>query len=151
MEALEEALREFARRKLVALDHDTGEIFVLDWPRWLRFETVRSRGALWSSIDRIKNQKLSTELKNAYKSKPRPGKGVGVEMGVVFPSTKETNASLPPGWWESDEGVVAAGKALNLNARPGETMSSFKARIRACFENSHAQPRKVSRTSTATS
>lgn len=128
VDALEEALREFERRKLVALDHQTGEIFVLHWPRWMRFNTVGARGALWTSIDRIKSQKLSTLAKKAYESIPRPRKGV--EVGVVFPSSKETAGVLPQGWWESDEGIIAAGKVLNLTARPGEAMLSFKTRIR---------------------
>lgn len=134
IEALEEALREFERRKLVALDRETGEIFVLSWPRWLHFRTPSARGALWTSIDRIKSQKLSTAVKKAYESIPRPGKGVVVGVKKVFPSSKETDLILPPGWWESDGGVVAAGKTLGLEARPGEIMPAFKARIRAEIE-----------------
>lgn len=132
---LEEALREFERRKLVALDNETGEIFVLSWPRWLNFRTPSARGALWTSLDRIKSRKLSTIAKSAYKSIPRPGKGVGV--GVVFPFTKEIGQTLPPGWWESDEGVMAAGRLLKLNALPGESMGAFKARIRAAVDRQH--------------
>ncbi|MFQ1064286.1 hypothetical protein [Bordetella trematum] len=41
---LEEALREFERRKLVALDSETGEVFVLSWPRWLNFRTPQREG-----------------------------------------------------------------------------------------------------------
>lgn len=140
VEVLEEALREFERRKLVALDHETGEIFVVSWPRWLNFRTPSARGALWTSIDRIKSQKLSTLAKSAYESIPRPGKGVRVGVEKVFPSTKEIGPSLPPGWWESDEGVIAAGALLDLVARPGETLAAFKARIRAALEHRYAPP-----------
>jgi len=138
VDALEEALREFERRKLVAMDNDTGEIFVLSWPRWLNFRTPSARGALWTSIDRIKSTKLSTLAKSAYKSIPRPGKGVGV--GVIFPFTKEIEPQLPPGWWETDQGVALAAQLLHLKARPGESMGAFKARLRHEVERLRLAP-----------
>lgn len=131
--ALDEALREFERRKLVALDHETGEIFVLSWPRWMNFKTPQARGALWSSIDRVKSQKLSTFVKKAYESIARPGKGVGVGKGLPPSSVNRDARLLPAGWWGDEQRTIAAGKQLGIESPPGESMEMYRSRIRAAL------------------
>lgn len=137
---LEEALREFERRKLVARDQETGEIFVLSWPRWMTFKTPAARGALWPSIDRIKSPKLSTLVKNAYESTPRPGKGGEKGRMRVGSSSfeEEQRASLgrgalklPQGWWESEAATIAAGKVIGILPLPGEDMRTYRDRLQS--------------------
>lgn len=45
-------------------------------------------------------------------------------------NTPQTQAKKPVDlWWTTDHGVIAKGKELGLNPRPGETMGEFKGRI----------------------
>lgn len=66
--SLVDALEEFERRKLIMWDRDTCELFVVDWPRWHRFGSPASLGALKASISKIQSKKLAAVVKNAYKS-----------------------------------------------------------------------------------
>ena len=139
VDALEEALHEFERRKLVVLDRETGELFVLDWPRWHNFRTPASRGALWASIDRIQSAHLSTLAKKAYESIPRPGKGTEMGKGMGLPSTTVNDGvatagiDLPPGWWSDEQKTLTVGRQLGLEPNPGETMEMYRARIRSAL------------------
>ncbi|ASU38152.1 hypothetical protein hmeg3_07455 [Herbaspirillum sp. meg3] len=65
---LRDAIDEFRRRGLLDLDKDTGEVYVIDWPRWHLFKTPAALGALRSSVNRIQSKKLLITVKNAYKS-----------------------------------------------------------------------------------
>ncbi|UKV76644.1 hypothetical protein FOC29_20140 [Burkholderia vietnamiensis] len=147
VDALDEALREFERRKLVLLDRETGEIFVLDWPRWRNFKTPAARGALWASIDRIKSPRLPTFVKKAYKSIPRPGKGGEMERGLPPSSVNggdapDSSFELPYGWWRDPEKTRVAGQQLELEAKIGESMAEFRDRIRAAIAGGHAQRKR---------
>jgi hypothetical protein len=72
--SLSDALDEFARRSLISRDKETGEIWIVDWPRWHLYNTPQARGALWSAIGKIQSRKLWISAKNAYESIPKPGK-----------------------------------------------------------------------------
>lgn len=62
------ALKELEKRELIIRDTKTGEIYVLDWPRWHHFKTAAAVGALRASILRIKSQKLKILAESDYKS-----------------------------------------------------------------------------------
>jgi hypothetical protein len=66
--SLVDALEEFERRELIMWDRGTSEIYVVDWPRWHRFISSASFGALKASILKIQSKKLAVVVKNAYKS-----------------------------------------------------------------------------------
>ncbi|HDR8951137.1 hypothetical protein [Burkholderia vietnamiensis] len=87
--SLDDALDEFVRRGLIARDKVTGEIFVLDWPRWHRFATPAARGALWASIARIQSDVLRAKVESSYKSIPLPGKGKDKEKGKASSNEEE--------------------------------------------------------------
>lgn len=40
--SLSDALDEFARRNLIFRDKDTGEIWIVDWPRWHLYNTPQA-------------------------------------------------------------------------------------------------------------
>lgn len=214
---VEDALHEFVRRGLVERDTETGEILVVDWPRWHRFETTAARGALWASIHKIQSRKLWITIKKTYETIPEPAKGKDKDkvkassieeesnnrpiptstspknnfsasskniknqtpgpsrtlMGIkcwteddqkdaIFLQTKYgiqkvtdavkqlesddidplpsrvksqlqgrlTRLSLPSSWWSTGQGTVDAGKILKLDSPRGESMESFRQRIR---------------------
>ena len=98
---LDDALDEFSRRDLVQRDKATGEVFVVDWPRWHRFDSMPARGALWSSIARIQSRDLWIKVESAYKSIPKPGKGKEKENA----SSKEEGALRLPAGANVNSGV----------------------------------------------
>jgi hypothetical protein len=67
--SLVDALEEFERRNLIMWDRSTSEIFVVDWPRWHRFNSPAALGALRASVGKIQSKKLSMAVKKAYESK----------------------------------------------------------------------------------
>ncbi len=73
--SLDDALDEFVRRKLIVRDKETGELYIVDWPRFHRFSTPAARGALWASIGKIQSINLRDLAEKAYKSIPLPSKG----------------------------------------------------------------------------
>jgi hypothetical protein len=125
--SLDDALDEFSRRGLIQRDKSTGEVFVVDWPRWHRFDSVPARGALWSSIAKIQSRDLWIKVESAYKSMPKPGKGKEKEKAS---SKEEGTMRLPAGWWRTTEGMVRADKLVGIEAWPGEDPSDFQRRIR---------------------
>lgn len=42
---------------------------------------------------------------------------------------EERDARIRRGWWASEAGIVEAGLAVGLRARPGESLAEFKARV----------------------
>ncbi|WP_157644620.1 hypothetical protein [Burkholderia ubonensis] len=110
--SLDDALDEFVRRALIARDKVTGEIFVLDWPRWHRFATPAARGALWASITRIQSSALREKVESAYKSIPFPGKGKEKEK------EKEKGKASSN---EEEPGAGGRGIRLRSNVAPWRT------------------------------
>lgn len=66
--SLADALAEFHRRKLIDLDHATGEIMLPDWFRWYKPRTPAACGAVESSIKKILSLDLREKVEKSYKS-----------------------------------------------------------------------------------
>jgi len=60
------------------------------------------------------------------------------KSGNALPVDKSSNGKSKPrppkGWWESPEGIVSAGKLAGLEAKKGESLPSFKARVEAALQ-----------------
>ena len=72
--ALQEALQQFAKQRLIDLDPDTGEIFVLDW---FRFHKTAGRGRkiIVDSIAKIQSARLKRYvIEKSGLADPSPGK-----------------------------------------------------------------------------
>lgn len=70
--ALEGALEEFERRGLVKMDQATGEVMILDWLRFHKFNTGIRQRLLVQSIEKIQSETLKSEIllkSNAYISR----------------------------------------------------------------------------------
>lgn len=54
-----------------------------------------------------------------------------VRVDPVTPAVSPAQLRVVPNvqWWLSDGGIIAKGKSLNMDPRPGETFSTFKDRI----------------------
>lgn len=91
--SLEDALNEFKRRGLIEYDRETGEVFVLDWPRWHNYKTLPALGALQSSIEKIQSRKLWITVKKAYESTLQSWKGK--DKAKVKASSIEEEPVLP--------------------------------------------------------
>lgn len=52
----------------------------------------------------------------------------------------QTRATAPPVWWASEAATLARGRELGLDARPGELMSAYRARLSAAIAESRAAP-----------
>lgn len=72
------------------------------------------------------SQKLD-ELAEASTASPTP---TG-ESKSPHPVDKSAPPKPKPGWWNSEEGILQAGRVVGLEAKRGESMQSFKARIEA--------------------
>lgn len=75
----------------------------------------RSRAASETSANRTDLAQADTEAKAT------------TEEVKASPASKR----VPKGWYASSEGIVQAGKALGLKAKPGESEASYKTRIEA--------------------
>lgn len=53
-----EAIKEFERRGLIALDQETGELLILSWFRWHRFNDKRRWSILQNDIKKIDSGKI---------------------------------------------------------------------------------------------
>jgi hypothetical protein len=93
--SLDDALLEFKRRGLIDQDKETGEIFVVDWPRWHRYGTPAARGALRTSIEKIQSRRLWTSVKNAFESTLIDRKGKEKEKAKAKTSSKEEEDGAP--------------------------------------------------------
>lgn len=81
--SLADALAEFARRQLVEIDQETGEIWLPDWFRWYQPRTPAARGAAEAAIRKIASQKLREKVKKSYESMLAGGKGKEKEKDKV--------------------------------------------------------------------
>lgn len=73
--AIQEALAEFQRRGLVELDDATGEVAILDWFRFHKFEAPSRRRLLEDSIRRVQSPRLRSIVEESMTYALRKGKG----------------------------------------------------------------------------
>jgi len=74
-EALLEALDEFSRRGLVDVDKETGEVAIVDWARWHKFDTPPRRRLAEDAIKRIQSPRLRQIVEKSMAYALREGKG----------------------------------------------------------------------------
>ena len=61
-DALARGISDLVKLKLVALDHETGELFILDWFRFHKFKTPVSLKSLASAIKKVQSEALKNEI-----------------------------------------------------------------------------------------
>lgn len=116
--SLNDAMDEFARRGLIDRDKITGEIWIVDWLRWHRFNTPQARGALWASINKIQSRKLWITVKKTYESIPEPGKGKEKTKDKdKASSNEEETSSSPPLVFPPPVESAAPSKKINCLSR----------------------------------
>lgn len=74
-EGLQEALHEFKKRGLVEIDAETGEVAILDWARWHKFDSPARRRLAEDAIKRIQSTKLREIVEKTMACALREGKG----------------------------------------------------------------------------
>lgn len=72
--AIRDALSEFARRDLIEMDEETGEVFVADWYRFHKFEAPSRRRLAEDSIRRIQSPRLRAIVEKSMAYALRKGK-----------------------------------------------------------------------------
>lgn len=60
--AVEDAVMEFERRGLVEYDRATGEVFILAWFRWHKFDTATRRRLLEDALKKVESPRLKTMI-----------------------------------------------------------------------------------------
>ena len=91
--ALLAAFEEFRKeRKLVDMDLETGEVFILDWFRFHKFNTPVRRRLLEDSIKRIQSPRLKAIVEKSASCVPREGK---VREGKETTTTEGDKTSVP--------------------------------------------------------
>jgi hypothetical protein len=78
--------------------------------------------------------KIGTEFVKQAATFLGPDKAFLLSWEVPKPAPDKHRASTGPAWWASDEGIVAKGRELGLEARVGESFRDFAARIRERIE-----------------
>jgi hypothetical protein len=76
-EALRDALGELERRGLVEVDEETGEVAIVDWARWHKFNTPPRRRLAEDAIKRIQSTRLRQIVEKAMTCALREGEGEG--------------------------------------------------------------------------
>ena len=87
--SLQDAIPDFVRRNLIDFDKATGEVFVIDWPRWHNFKTPAGQGALAASIGKIQSSRLRALVEKSYESTLLACKGKGKGKGKVSSAKAE--------------------------------------------------------------
>jgi len=103
--AFDEALREFERRNIVALDKSTTEIFVLAWFRFNKFPPGPRRRILDIDLARIESSVLRATVEKSISCIPKESKVKKVNIAV----------EARPG--ESMAEFLARKKEVNVNRR----------------------------------
>lgn len=60
--AVEDAVMEFERRGLIAYDRSTGEVFILSWFRWHKFDTATRRRLLEDAVKKVESPRLKSMI-----------------------------------------------------------------------------------------
>lgn len=95
--AMEEAMRDFERRRLLAMDQETGEVFLLDWYRFHKFDSLPRRKLLEDAVKKIQSIHLKTMIiEKSTSCLPREGKERKVNNTPPTPPRGE-GKDPPPG------------------------------------------------------
>lgn len=86
--ALLDALAEFKRRELIDYDSETGEVFIVDWFRWHKFQTAPRQGLLSAALKKIASDRLRERVENIAKTVTAPAN--------QFPATAKTPCTAFP-------------------------------------------------------
>ena len=81
VDSLKSALADFEKRGIISCDYETGEVFILDWFRFHKFENGVRKNMLASAINKIQSQKLK-KLVLAKKEE------MDIKNGVIPEKTK---------------------------------------------------------------
>lgn len=103
-----DALDEFTKLGLISRDKETGEIWIIDWPRWHSFATPQAGGALWSAISKILSRKLWITVKKSYESIPHPRKGKNKGKDKASSNEEEKSPTTGDSKLNRTEGQAAA-------------------------------------------
>ena len=61
-DAMSGGIGDLAKLKLVSMDHETGELFILDWFRFHKFKTPISLKSLAAAIKKVQSESLKNEI-----------------------------------------------------------------------------------------
>jgi hypothetical protein len=99
-----------------------------NWTAWLRHKGKKQT----EDADRIQRKHIAQWLADGLDVNRIVEDAVaGKWQGLHPPDRKPVNGKNGHGgaWWDSEQGVMAKGKELDMTAYPGEEMPAFKARI----------------------
>jgi|SRR5579859_755327 len=127
-------------RRIAAIDGGWKLLNHAKYRDLLDSEAERERKRKWWNENRGK-KKLSTEKLDGTSANSTPlvklaeaSTTTTTPTGSALPLPpvdKFSKSKVPKGWYASDEGIMQAGRALGMEAKRGETMPSYKARIEA--------------------
>lgn len=90
--AIEDAVLEFERRGLIAYDKATGEVFILAWFRWHKFDTGPRRRLFEDALKKVESPRLKTLIdEKSMTCVPREGKE---RKGNTTPPTPRPSGGL---------------------------------------------------------
>lgn len=97
-----------------------------DIPRLRQFQLeVQTDGAL--KADRSP-MPIRRHKRGAGRPKKAPEKAIAAPQSVAVPI--KPSDTIPLRWWATEPGIMAAGKALGLEANRGESWASYTERLR---------------------
>lgn len=128
--ALQAAIAGFEASKIVRMDQETGEIFILDWFRFHKFDNPVRKRLLAESIARIQSPRLKSIVEKSMSCLPMEVKEREGKKNTM-PTRPVDNFGA---WRSSEEGTLAAGQRLGVSPLPGESMGNFRQRIQETIE-----------------
>ena len=111
-----------------------------DGPLEIQAETVRAMRHKWPTKDipkELERMHLFTVMQYPLKDHGKCPKSGATAWQFVrnwmkkAPDVRIPQAPVLANWWRSEQGVLEAGARAGINARPGESLSDYKARIAA--------------------
>lgn len=111
--AIQEALFEFKRRGLIDMDEESGEVFILDWFRFHKFQSPSRLRLLEDSIRRIQSPRLNAIANKSMTYALREGKErEGKKTTTPNPHPRDGGGGKPPGGGGGGRGRVESKQPL---------------------------------------
>ena len=113
-DALAGGIGDLAKLKLVSMDHETGEMFILDWFRFHKFKTPISLKSLSAAIKKVQSESLKNEIT--------------IKSAGCFPTSTSTSTSTST----KEIHTLAPSRAPQMQTEPGVSQSTAKAKAAGC-------------------
>ena len=130
---IESRTKDYEGRRIAEIDGGWQILNHAKYRDLLDAESEKERKRKWWAEHRGKNKKLDAPSKNSTPL-DELAQASTASPSASGSTTPPVSKKVPKGWYASDRGIMQAGKIVGLDAKKGESMPSYKARIEAALQ-----------------